>query len=500
MSNISGDDEPFKNYSASTPTNSDGSSIQQQQAPKDKKKRNPPGNPDPDAEVIALSPKTLMATKRFICEICQKGFQRDQNLQLHRRGHNLPWKLRQRTSTETRKRVYVCPETCCVHHNPSRALGDLTGIKKHYSRKHGEKKWKCDKCSKKYAVQSDWKAHSRTCGTREYKCECGTIFSRRDSFITHRAFCDALAEENSKISQVLAANKGGTNIESPEDLETMSTRTFENKLSTSMAAPDLSHLDGTISMMKTPPNELMQMSMEPSNIAGLTMFSSTLLGSPRNLSFPTSRPQLSTNSPTVLNGYNDSNSKGHQEASIAQFSATALMQKAAQIGSIMRSNISSPMVQKGFTPNMAPLFYNGTLKYLSDTNIFHQRGTEKVSASDQLHDPLSNADESSRMQNLGTNNGLLFNENLDFLHNNEGACDADDGDTTINGRNQAGIYARSLKNSNFMTLDLLGIGGFGHTAFHGMQQQEMDVEAATTVLEDASCIGYVSATDHSTHN
>jgi transposase-like protein len=133
---------------------------------------------DPDAEVIAMSPKSLMATNRFLCEICNKGFQRDQNLQLHRRGHNLPWKLRQRTNKEVRKKVYVCPEKTCVHHDPSRALGDLTGIKKHFSRKHGEKKWKCEKCSKKYAVQSDWKAHSKICGTREYKCDCGTLFSR----------------------------------------------------------------------------------------------------------------------------------------------------------------------------------------------------------------------------------------------------------------------------------------------------------------------------------
>ncbi|XP_009382551.2 protein indeterminate-domain 12 [Musa acuminata AAA Group] len=170
-----------------------------------KKKRSLPGTPDPNAEVIALSPTTLMATNRFVCEICHKGFQRDQNLQLHRRGHNLPWKLRQRSSAETRKRVYVCPEPTCVHHHPTRALGDLTGVKKHYCRKHGEKKWKCDKCSKKYAVQSDWKAHSKTCGSREYKCDCGTIFSRRDSFVTHRAFCDALAQENHKLSQPLMA-------------------------------------------------------------------------------------------------------------------------------------------------------------------------------------------------------------------------------------------------------------------------------------------------------
>ncbi|KAG5005422.1 hypothetical protein JHK82_029446 [Glycine max] len=180
--------------------------------PPQKKKRNQPGTPYPDAEVIALSPKTLMATNRFICEVCNKGFQREQNLQLHRRGHNLPWKLKQKTTKEPKRKVYLCPEPTCVHHDPSRALGDLTGIKKHYSRKHGEKKWKCDKCSKKYAVQSDWKAHSKTCGTREYRCDCGTLFSRRDSFITHRAFCDALAQESARQPPSLSGGGIGSHL------------------------------------------------------------------------------------------------------------------------------------------------------------------------------------------------------------------------------------------------------------------------------------------------
>ncbi|CAM0950372.1 unnamed protein product [Alopecurus aequalis] len=178
-----------------------------------KRKRSQPGNPDPGAEVIALSPRTLVATNRFVCEICNKGFQRDQNLQLHRRGHNLPWKLRQRSlallpskpGDAPRKRVYVCPEPTCVHHDPARALGDLTGIKKHFSRKHGEKRWKCERCAKRYAVHSDWKAHVKNCGTREYRCDCGILFS---SLLTHRAFCDALAEESARL--LAAANNSST--------------------------------------------------------------------------------------------------------------------------------------------------------------------------------------------------------------------------------------------------------------------------------------------------
>ncbi|KAL6883661.1 hypothetical protein ACP4OV_011075 [Aristida adscensionis] len=189
-----------------------------------KRKRSQPGNPDPGAEVIALSPRTLVATNRFVCEICNKGFQRDQNLQLHRRGHNLPWKLRQRNlpaagggagrqggggeAAAPRKRVYVCPEPSCVHHDPGRALGDLTGIKKHFSRKHGEKRWQCERCGKRYAVHSDWKAHVKGCGTREYRCDCGILFARKDSLLTHRAFCDALAEESARL--LAAANNSST--------------------------------------------------------------------------------------------------------------------------------------------------------------------------------------------------------------------------------------------------------------------------------------------------
>ncbi|KAI5393517.1 protein indeterminate-domain 7 [Lathyrus oleraceus] len=193
-------DENMSNLTSASSEKSASSATKNEKAslePQTKRKRNLPGHPDPEAEVIALSPQTLLATNRFICEICNKGFQRDQNLQLHKRGHNLPWKLKKRNSNEViRKKVYVCPEPACVHHDPSRALGDLTGIKKHFFRKHGEKKWKCEKCSKRYAVQSDWKAHSKICGTKEYKCECGTLFSRRDSFITHRAFCDVLSHES----------------------------------------------------------------------------------------------------------------------------------------------------------------------------------------------------------------------------------------------------------------------------------------------------------------
>lgn len=157
-----------------------------------KRKRRPAGTPDPDAEVVSLSPKTLLESDRYVCEICNQGFQRDQNLQMHRRRHKVPWKLLKRETPEVKKRVFVCPEPSCLHHDPCHALGDLVGIKKHFRRKHSNhKQWVCEKCSKGYAVQSDYKAHLKTCGTRGHSCDCGRVFSRVESFIEHQDACNA---------------------------------------------------------------------------------------------------------------------------------------------------------------------------------------------------------------------------------------------------------------------------------------------------------------------
>ncbi|XP_057450636.1 zinc finger protein NUTCRACKER-like [Lotus japonicus] len=386
-----------------------------------KRKRNLPGNPDPEAEVIALSPKTLMATNRFLCETCGKGFQRDQNLQLHRRGHNLPWKLKQRTNKEPRKRVYVCPEKSCVHHDPSRALGDLTGIKKHFCRKHGEKKWKCDKCSKRYAVQSDWKAHSKTCGTREYKCDCGTIFSRRDSFITHRAFCDALAEETARVNatsdihNTLGGNIGYNNVMGASLGPNMSTHfssifkpiisttdeTSNNQTSRGISlwmnhasqahetiANNLHHEIHELGSATTSSNEiyggnpLVQCSNNPphSNYHLNWVFGTKLspIGSQEfttsNIGSTTSLPlgnnivkdaaSQVTSVPSLYSSQHQSSHQTTTSSSSANMSATALLQKAAQIGATSTTDPS-------FLGSLGLKCSNNTSQVLQDGNKFN---------------------------------------------------------------------------------------------------------------------------------
>ncbi|KAH6766376.1 hypothetical protein C2S52_017359 [Perilla frutescens var. hirtella] len=468
MSNITGDEgsfssdevqqhlekQPLQSQSNPVSTNSNGSSgsqqPQKQQQPAAKKKRNLPGTPDPTAEVVALSPTTLMATNRFVCEICNKGFQRDQNLQLHRRGHNLPWKLRQRTTTEVKKRVYICPEPSCVHHNPVRALGDLTGIKKHYSRKHGEKKWKCDKCSKKYAVQSDWKAHQKTCGTREYKCDCGTIFSRRDSFITHRAFCDALAEENNKVNN----NNQGIMGQLPD----LVTNTIN--VNTSM---------GFTNPLKSLPQELLPIPFKPMN-----MFSSSsgnLFGSPRSMPSSSSGLQLSSNSSPTPYNYNNQDTKNMGGAS-AQMSATALLQKAAQMGATATNSMNSPMMQKNFVTTMAGPNMHGSSYDSSFQNEFNGGGGGGGGFAAQL---MQKSPEVAQLFDGGGDmlmyGGMLMGAGGDdqrFLKNVVEMEGNRDGMMMMSGRNNN----NNNVNNMMTTVDFLGVGGIGGS--HEQRLQEMN--------------------------
>ncbi|KAF0915984.1 hypothetical protein E2562_000617 [Oryza meyeriana var. granulata] len=352
-----------ENMSNLTSASGDQASVSSHPAPPPaKKKRSLPGNPDPEAEVIALSPRTLMATNRYVCEICGKGFQRDQNLQLHRRGHNLPWKLKQRNPKEAvRKKVYVCPEAGCVHHDPARALGDLTGIKKHFSRKHGEKKWKCDKCSKRYAVHSDWKAHSKVCGTREYRCDCGTLFSRRDSFITHRAFCDALAEESARAvtaaaavagqqhSGLLFSQGGGGGLQLPAVLDHPAMAMGGHGLMQELCLKREQQQQFAPSWLTAQQHQQQQLEAmagagSPVAMYGAARLDQEFIGS--------STPESGTAHTAALSfGFSSTSSAPPPAASSAHMSATALLQKAAQMGATLSRPSSHGQMAAASTHN-----------------------------------------------------------------------------------------------------------------------------------------------------
>ncbi|GAU38507.1 hypothetical protein TSUD_396240 [Trifolium subterraneum] len=360
-----------------------------------------------------MSPKSLMATNRFLCEICNKGFQRDQNLQLHRRGHNLPWKLKQRTNKDqVKKKVYVCPEKSCVHHEPSRALGDLTGIKKHYSRKHGEKKWKCEKCSKKYAVQSDWKAHSKICGTREYKCDCGTIFSRKDSFITHRAFCDALTEESGKITTVPAALSNFRNDHLTNNHQTpriphifpgfqfhsefLNSATWQQN----QANSQLLHQNSDIMQLQT--MDVFGSQTQTQNQQQWLNYNSNNLSLPMLHGVMKQEQEQEENkdlSHSVISSLYLSSSSQNQQGGPNHMSATSLLQKASQIGST-RTIISTNDNNTVFN-NVNNNFNN----IVNDVQKFYNKQDENVELNE-----LVNLGGSSRSTNVEAAGEYLFND------------------------------------------------------------------------------------------
>ncbi|XP_014660540.1 uncharacterized protein LOC106804285 [Setaria italica] len=37
------------------------------------------------------------------------------------------------------------------------------------------REYRCPGCGKRYAVRTNLKGHAKTCGTREYLCDCGTL-------------------------------------------------------------------------------------------------------------------------------------------------------------------------------------------------------------------------------------------------------------------------------------------------------------------------------------
>ncbi|XP_076952735.1 protein indeterminate-domain 12-like [Bidens hawaiensis] len=409
-----------------------------------KKKRSLPGTPDPNAQVIALSPTSLMAKNKYVCKICNKGFQRDQNLQLHRRGHNLPWKLRQRTGTEIIKRVYICPEPTCVHHNPARALGDLTGIKKHYSRKHGEKKWKCDKCGKRYAVQCDWKAHSKICGTKEYKCDCGTIFSRRDSFITHRAFCDALAEENNKLTQI-TMQQDHHNDHPNQNIN----------LTTSITSPEFSH--GCIQDSKIS-SELLPLNIMQGGRGSL------FVNSPRNAS-PSSLQLGGTTLASPLT------------------SATALLQKAAKMGATSSNNNNNNNGMSNFVTTMAPPSYGGGGTYHNNetlvdqsqfSGIFGGGFTSQIQENSLswFFNPSVNGE--GNIDGIDAFAGLMNPSKEDVMHNNNNNVSHNPNPGLSNSRNPLLMFKNDGNGEN-LTVDFMGVGGMKLTSFNEQHHQGMEI-------------------------
>ncbi|KAG2406603.1 uncharacterized protein HKW66_Vig0058590 [Vigna angularis] len=166
---------------------------------------------------------------------------------------------------------------------------------------------------------------------------------QRDSFITHRAFCDALTEENNRVNQGLTSGMP-PNLQNqiPDLMSTMPLNTSPN------TAYDPKN------PLKSLPQELVPIPFKSMSMGG-GMFSTNagaLFGGPKSMSPSSSSLQLGSNTSSSFN-YLQDNKNGGLIAASAQMSATALLQKAAQMGATASNTINSPMMQKGFVSSTA---------------------------------------------------------------------------------------------------------------------------------------------------
>lgn len=133
----------------------------------------------------------------------------------------------------------------------------------------------------------------------------------------------------------------------------MSSNLLDSKNNGLMGLPNFNNYEPQNSV-KFLPQELAPMSFKPSNMSG-GMFSSssgTLFGNPQVGSSSSSGLQLSSsNGPAPYGCFQRDNTDGGLLA--AHMSATALLQKAAQMGASASNGINSPMMQKSFITSMA---------------------------------------------------------------------------------------------------------------------------------------------------
>jgi hypothetical protein len=309
------------------------------------------------------------------------------------------------------------------------------------------------------------------------------IMCRRDSFITHRAFCDALAEENNKANEVSNLQQIPNLVSSllpinPPQIVGTSSEIFNNN-----------HSDH-----KHPLSSL------PAKPFNNNIFTTSLSSS-------TSSPSLQLSSNNSLNNILEENGSLHLSAATSpHMSATALLQKAAQMGATVSNNNNAgmSMPEKAIAANMMapPLFGVAQQQGHAFMNHYMQQQQQYNNNNFNANGMINGGGGSVN----GSMNGVdMFNAILDqskalskiIEQNNQtqssinsvGGVGVGGGGGGASSNNNVVMNIGGSKGSggDVMTLDLLGIGGGGaHGNFYGGggTQQQQQAESAAAAADE----------------